>query len=493
MAIKVCGCTVIDDSRNVCANAVCACCIDASTTVTVPSGTTACRPSGSAGQVFFDTDEGSLIAHDGSDWAAVGGGGWPQVAAHCTAMPYLCSNTIPDRGGKVPVSYNSVVESITSSYKASGNTSSTIFVTLKPNGTIIEFPSISGGGSTATIQQQQGGHAYMSPDKSSYSFSVGGESNYCCWTKSFLFTQDKIYKTQNCNKTTGNSQFSFLGLFKNGTKVVSTHKNGEVFIWCCDGTCICHTRVCRLNNSFSNTTHMFETCSGDVGLLINNGVHIVHFDLDNYCVSGQWCYTQNETVDHATSAITQTDSVAAWTGCCRWGYIWNKETCCLYKVCDSNSGSQYASDARPTMQAINGDIYFKTFACGSSRCYSKFEKLNSTGARDCYLQVCACPGYLWSSGQHRFTTQNLGEKLITISANVSGGAINTYATNTDVSISHNGFKCGVFCCAIRWTGSAMSCPSCVADGFNTLSSCYGTTSASCCICCCLFISCYLCT
>ena len=494
MAYKINGTTVVDNSRNVCACCVTSCCVTASTKLDAPSGNTASRPGSPAtGSIYFDTDEGSLVAYNGTDWASVGGGGWPQVAAHCTAMPYICSATIPDRGGKVPVSYNSVVESITSSYKTSGNYSSTIFVTLKPNGTILEFPNISPGGSAAGIQQWQGGHAYMPTDKSSYSFSVGGESSYCCWTKMFLFTQDKIYKAQQCNKSSGTSQFGFLGLFKGGTRVVATHLNGEVFVWCCDGTCICHTRICRYNNSFSGAMNMFETCSGDLGLLMSNGCHIVHFDLDTYSVTGEWCYTPLETLDHGQSAVTQTDSLAAWAGCCKWGYLWNKETCCLYKVCTSNSGSQFATDARPTMQAINGDIYFKSFACGSSTCYSKFEKVTPTGTRNCYLQVCANPGYIWSSGQHRFTTQNLGEKLITISGYAEGGAINTYASNTDVSISHTGFKCNVFCCAIRWSSGAMNCTAVVADSFGILSPCYGTTSPSCCLCCCLLISCYLCT
>lgn len=73
MAIKVNGTTVIDDSSNVCANSVCACCVEASSTVTIPSGNTAGRPTGSVGELYFDTDEGKLIAHDGTEWAATGG------------------------------------------------------------------------------------------------------------------------------------------------------------------------------------------------------------------------------------------------------------------------------------------------------------------------------------------------------------------------------------------------------------------------------------
>lgn len=75
MAIKVCGSTVIDDSKNVCANAVTACCIIGESNVTIPSGTTACRPAGATGSLYFDTDQGSLVAHNGTDWTSVGGAG----------------------------------------------------------------------------------------------------------------------------------------------------------------------------------------------------------------------------------------------------------------------------------------------------------------------------------------------------------------------------------------------------------------------------------
>lgn len=105
MAIKVCGCTVIDDSKNVCANTVTACCVIAESTVTIPSGTTACRPTGATGSLYFDTDEGSLVAHNGTDWAAVGGAGGVEgidlteaVAEACDAFgiatfTYCCCRT----------------------------------------------------------------------------------------------------------------------------------------------------------------------------------------------------------------------------------------------------------------------------------------------------------------------------------------------------------------------------------------------------------------
>jgi hypothetical protein len=76
MAYKINGTTVVDNSRNVCACCVTSCCITATSRMDAPSGTTANRPASPAtGSLYFDTDLGSLISYNGSDWAAVGGGG----------------------------------------------------------------------------------------------------------------------------------------------------------------------------------------------------------------------------------------------------------------------------------------------------------------------------------------------------------------------------------------------------------------------------------
>ena len=75
MAYKINGTTVVDNSRNVCACCVTSCCVTASTKLDAPSGNTASRPgSPDTGSIYFDTDEASLVAYDGSAWAAVGGG-----------------------------------------------------------------------------------------------------------------------------------------------------------------------------------------------------------------------------------------------------------------------------------------------------------------------------------------------------------------------------------------------------------------------------------
>lgn len=71
MALKVGTTEVIDDSLNIIAGtpSVQGTRVVATNGLKVPSGTTAQRPSSpSAGQLFFDTDEGKLISYSGTEW-----------------------------------------------------------------------------------------------------------------------------------------------------------------------------------------------------------------------------------------------------------------------------------------------------------------------------------------------------------------------------------------------------------------------------------------
>lgn len=73
MSFKINGTVVIDNSRNVCASCITADSVEATNQMVIPSGTTACRPTGSTGSLYFDTDQGALVAYTGSDWARQGG------------------------------------------------------------------------------------------------------------------------------------------------------------------------------------------------------------------------------------------------------------------------------------------------------------------------------------------------------------------------------------------------------------------------------------
>jgi len=72
MAIKVSGTTVIDNSRNFTSDTVSiqGANIVATQKFKIASGSTAQRPgSPGTGDLFFDTDLGTLISFNGSDWA----------------------------------------------------------------------------------------------------------------------------------------------------------------------------------------------------------------------------------------------------------------------------------------------------------------------------------------------------------------------------------------------------------------------------------------
>ena len=70
MALKVSGTTVIDDSKNIPSGTPSVQgTIVTATVLTAPSGNTASRPASPAtGQLYFDTDEGTLVAYNGTDW-----------------------------------------------------------------------------------------------------------------------------------------------------------------------------------------------------------------------------------------------------------------------------------------------------------------------------------------------------------------------------------------------------------------------------------------
>lgn len=70
MALKVSGTTVIDNSANIPAGtpSVQGTIVTANV-LTAPSGTTANRPASPVtGSVYFDTDVGTVVTYNGTDW-----------------------------------------------------------------------------------------------------------------------------------------------------------------------------------------------------------------------------------------------------------------------------------------------------------------------------------------------------------------------------------------------------------------------------------------
>lgn len=71
MSLKVGGTVVIDDTKNIVSGtpSVQGTIVSANV-LTVPSGTTANRPASPVtGQLYFDTDLGSLVTYTGTEWA----------------------------------------------------------------------------------------------------------------------------------------------------------------------------------------------------------------------------------------------------------------------------------------------------------------------------------------------------------------------------------------------------------------------------------------
>ena len=238
----------------------------------------------------------------------------------------------------------------------------------------------------------------------------------------------------------------YLGMYDNGKKLFGIHTRGHFGLWCCTGSLICMGFVNCAAGSFAGIQGIFETCSGDIGILAKCKCVIMHVDLDTLTCQCSWCYSPEET-PHCQYSPAQTTCAVGWGLCCRWCYVWNKYTCCLYKVQDTNPGTSYSSSARPHFMAINNDLYLKSWASGSS-CCTKYEKVAPDGTRNCYLAVRGSPAYCWTENMHLGTNQNLGEKLITIHGfHTSSGSPGQYAAvNTDVSISQNGFKTSAICC-----------------------------------------------
>jgi hypothetical protein len=70
MALKVSGTTVIDDSKNIPSGTPSVQgTIVTATVLTAPSGDTSSRTaSPNTGHIYFDTDEGTLVAYNGTEW-----------------------------------------------------------------------------------------------------------------------------------------------------------------------------------------------------------------------------------------------------------------------------------------------------------------------------------------------------------------------------------------------------------------------------------------
>jgi hypothetical protein len=111
MAYKISDNSVIDDNRELTAVSV-----TPSTNLVVPYGTTANRPTGAVGKLYFDTDLGKLLVHNGTTWvesstAAGSTGGDFAVHGAKYVMP-MAGGTMSSVVTLTPVPYNEAITSL---------------------------------------------------------------------------------------------------------------------------------------------------------------------------------------------------------------------------------------------------------------------------------------------------------------------------------------------------------------------------------------------
>lgn len=112
MAYKIGDTTVIDNSRELTAVGV-----TPSTNLVIPSGTTSNRPTGAVGKLYFDTDLGKLLVHDGTSWiVASSAAGFETLGDFAThgakyVMP-LGGGTNNSERTVTPFPYNEAITSI---------------------------------------------------------------------------------------------------------------------------------------------------------------------------------------------------------------------------------------------------------------------------------------------------------------------------------------------------------------------------------------------
>lgn len=166
MAYKINGTTVVDNSRNVTACCVTSCCITATTRMDAPSGNTASRPGSPAtGSIYFDTDEGSLVAYDGSAWSSVGGS---------TSLMNVNEFSTGSNRGVSGCIYNNAECCASAVYELGYNNSTILFFYSKKQ--TCDHPNTTGGGD-AGFSVKNG----LTGEISSISGSIGNSSTtYCC-------------------------------------------------------------------------------------------------------------------------------------------------------------------------------------------------------------------------------------------------------------------------------------------------------------------------
>ena len=210
MAYKISDTSVIDDNRELTAVSV-----TPSTNLVVPYGTTANRPVGAVGKLYFDTDLGKLLVHNGTTWiesSTAAGSTGGDFAVH--GAKYV----MPLNGGVessvitlTPMPYNEAITSMTFVRHKPSVVSATMFssyVKFKGMQDVVQLTnsstnSMGGTGGWPCPQETSGHtgiynvdrnmfqpHATLSLDNTAINVNIGGEaasSNVQGYVESWLF------------------------------------------------------------------------------------------------------------------------------------------------------------------------------------------------------------------------------------------------------------------------------------------------------------------
>tara|TARA_R100000742_G_C4279654_1_gene105043 strand:- start:12540 stop:14357 length:1818 start_codon:yes stop_codon:yes gene_type:complete len=134
MAYKIGDTTVIDNNR-----ALTAVGVTASTNLNIPSGNTAGRPTGAVGKLYFDTDLGKLMVHNGSTWIiASSAGEFDQSAHNARYTSYIDAGDGLGEYQYRPVAYNEALQAVYS-IKKSASEARSIFIKLRGYDTPIQI------------------------------------------------------------------------------------------------------------------------------------------------------------------------------------------------------------------------------------------------------------------------------------------------------------------------------------------------------------------
>ena len=221
MAYKINGTTVVDNSRNVTACCVTSCCITATTRMDAPSGNTASRPGSPAtGSIYFDTDEASLVAYDGSAWSSVGGGAAINVNEYSTGS----MSGVP--GGGI-VSSQAPIDTV-AHYEIGYNDSTALFFYNRCGCCRhVANPSCNGNSGTRVKNALTG-------DVTTYSGGHGAVSNtYCCGTPLY---NDTILRPCGIVDTDPRATVPLLTACYQTAHIGFLETNGSLTIRC-TGTC----------------------------------------------------------------------------------------------------------------------------------------------------------------------------------------------------------------------------------------------------------------